>query len=89
MRKSFIGTASAFFGIMLVIFLVFHFAFIHIFAASPVTAVDPVDTIVVTETVNPQMMNIACHECGEVITVDISQPEATCSHCGEVNHFSG
>ena len=85
MRKSFIGTATTFFGIMLIAFLIFH---IHIFAASPVT-VDPVDTIVVTETVNPQMMNIACHECGEVITVDISQPEATCTHCGECNHFSG
>ncbi|WP_022767661.1 hypothetical protein [Butyrivibrio sp. NC2007] len=88
MRKSFIGIATTFFGIVLIAFLIFHFAFIHIFAASPVT-VDPVDTIVVTETVNPQMMNIACHECGEVITVDISQPEATCTHCGECNHFSG
>ena len=78
MRKSFIGTATTLFGIMLVIFLVFHFAFIHIFAAAPATGA-----------ANPQMMNIACHECGEVITVDISQPEATCSHCGEINHFSG
>ena len=78
MRKSFISIATTFFGIMLVIFLIFHFAFIHIFAATPVV-----------DTVNPQMMNVLCHECGEVISVDISQPEATCSHCGEVNHFSG
>ncbi len=78
MRKSFIGIATTFFGIMLVVFLIFHFAFIHIFAATPVT-----------EAASPQMMKIACHECGEVITIDISQPEATCSHCGEVNHFSG
>ena len=78
MRKSFISIAATFFGVMLIVFLIFHFAFLHIFAASVPTAA-----------ANPQMMNIACHECGEVITVDISQPEATCSHCGEVNHFSG
>ena len=78
MRKSFISIAVTFFGILLIVFFIFHMTFIHIFAASPVTGA-----------ANPQMMNIACHECGEVITVDISQPEATCSHCGEVNHFSG
>ena len=88
MRKSFIGVATTFFGIMLIAFLIFHFAFIHIFAAEPVKT-SPVEKTVITETVNPQMMNIACHECGEIITVDISQSEATCSHCGACNHFSG
>ena len=88
MRKSFIGTATTFFGIMLIAFLIFHFAFIHIFAACPVNEA-PVETMSITETATPQMMNIACHECGEVITVDINQPEATCTHCGECNHFSG
>ena len=71
---------KAVFGVIGATLIMSNMVFVTIFAASPAEE---------TNSAKEQMMDIACHYCGEVITVDISQPHATCSHCGEVNYFSG